>query len=437
MAAILPIYFRNVAAVVLSEADRSVATAIWGYTTAAAMLLVAFLSLTLGPYSDAAGKKKPFLGLFILLGTLSTMALTCTGAGDWLWVALLFICGNIGFAGGEVFYDALLPHLAPREELDRISTRAYAMGYIGGGILLAINIGMIFWLPKTTLVSGGAPVPLLGMQLSFLSVGLWWGAFSIPLFRHIPEPVPTRPPPVTKNAEIQSMQDLQAGQDPVSFRTHGNTRVWTDNPPSSLLNTSLTRLSSTFHEIRSYKSVFLFLLAFWFYNDGIGTIIKMATIFGSEIGIGTLDLIGALLLTQFVGIPCSFGFGRLAARIGAKRGILLGIGVYLVITVCAYFMTNAVHFWILAAAVGVVQGGTQGLSRSYYAAIIPKEKSAEFFSFYNISGKFAGVLGPAIFAFTTQLFQNSRLGILSLVVFFILGGWLLIRVPEGREETHA
>ncbi|HDQ46443.1 MAG TPA: MFS transporter, partial [bacterium] len=233
----------------------------------------------------------------------------------------------------------------------------------------------------------------------------WWGLFSIPLFRHVPEP---------------------AGQGKPAA--------------SSIFRESLIRLKETFSDIRRYRPAFLFILAFWFYNDGIGTIIKMATVYGSEIGIGTLDLVGALLLTQFVGIPCSLLFGRIAGRVGAKRAILAGIGVYGLISLGGFLMASALHFWILAFVVGLVQGGTQALSRSYYAVLIPKDKSAEFFSFYNISGKFAGILGPALFGLINQLSGNSRLGILSLLFFFITGGILLWRVPDpagpGSRDTR-
>jgi len=403
MAAVLPIFFRQIAAANLSQYQHQFATSVWGYTSAVAMIGVAVLSLIFGPVSDYSGSKKRYLAVFTAFGAVSTSLLALTGSGDWLWVSLLFIIANIGCAGGDVFYNGLLPHIARPGEIDRVSTRGYALGYIGGGLLLAVNIGMIFFLPKTTLASGKT-VPLLGMQLSFLSVGIWWIVFSIPLFRRVPEP-----PRIKKGVP---------GENPVKI--------------------SMRRLSATFHDIRKYKQLFLFLVAFWFYNDGIGTIIKMATAYGDEIGIGTLDLIGALLLVQMVGIPLSLLFGRIAGWIGAKESILMGLGIYTLISVGGFFMTKAIHFWILAFMVGLVQGGTQGLSRSLYASMIPKAKSSEFFSFYNISSKFAGIAGPAVFGLTSQFTRNSRLGILSLVFFFIVGGILLILVDveEGRKVVR-
>lgn len=394
MAAVLPIFFRNVATVTLPQTQHHLATSIWGYTTALAMLLVAVLSLILGPVSDYASSKKRFLAVFVGVGVVSTALLGLTGAGDWMWVAFLFILGNVGFAGGEVFYDAMLPHIARPGEIDRVSTRGYALGYVGGGILLAVNVGMIWLLPKTVVQPDQGAIPVLGMQLSFLSVGIWWGIFSVPLFRRVPEP-----------------RGVRVGLgDETPLRVAGR------------------RLSTTFREIRRYRQLFLFVMAFWFYNDGIGTIIKMATAYGDEIGIGTMDLVGALLLTQAVGIPFTLLFGRLAGRMGAKRSILVGLGVYILISVGGYLMTCALHFWMLAFVVGLVQGGTQGLSRSLYGAMVPKKKSAEFFSFYNISGKFAGVMGPAIFGLVGQLAGTSRLGILSLIFFFVVGGILLMKV---------
>ena len=397
MAAILPIFFGKVAA---AEFSPELATSIWGYITAISMLLVAVLSLILGPVSDFSSSRKKFLAAFAGIGILSTSVLVFTGAGDWVMVGILFILGNIGFAGSEVFYDSFLPHIAKPDEINRISTKGYALGYMGGGILLAINIVMILFLPETVVSPDNESISVLGMQLSFLTVGIWWGLFSIPILRRVPEPM--------------GVQIGLGGQNP--------------------LRIAHRRLSATLRDIRKYRQLFLFIISFWFYNDGIGTIIKMATIYGGEIGIGVIHLVGALMLTQIIGIPLSLAFGRVADRIGAKRSILIGLGVYLIISIGGYFMTHAIHFWILACLVGLVQGGTQALSRSLFSSMVPRNKSAEFFSFYNISGKFAGIMGPAIFAIVGQLAGSSRLGILSLVFFFLIGGYLLINVDveEGK-----
>lgn len=404
MAAVLPIFFREVATVNLDSTQQHLATSLWGYTASIAMLFVSIVSLLFGPVSDYSSSKKKFLKYFIILGVISTTLLTFTGFGTWMFVSLFFILGNIGYAGSEVFYNSLLPHISPPDKIDQVSTKGYAFGYIGGGLLLMINIGMIWLLPKTTLSLDHAEIPVLGMQLSFLSVAIWWGIFSLPILRHVPEP-------------------------------HGPTATLSDINPFKV---AFKRLRNTFHHIKKYKQLFLFLLAFWLYNDGIGTIIKMATAYGSEIGIGTLDLIGALLLVQIVGVPFSFAFGRLAQIISTKKSILLGLTVYSILTIGAFFMTKAIHFWILAFMVGLVQGGTQGLSRSLYGSMVPKDKSAEFFSFYNISGKFAGIAGPAVFALTSQLMKSSRFGIISLIFFFMAGAVLLMQVDveEGRKKAR-
>jgi UMF1 family MFS transporter len=394
MAAVLPLFFRNVAAVSLPQSQEYLATSIWGYTTAAAMLIVALISLLLGPAADYGALKKRFLGFFMGLGVLATALMVLTGPGDWIWVALLFILGTIGWNSAEVFYDSLLPHISNSGNIDSVSSRGYAMGYAGGGILLILNIIIIWLLPKTVLAGGGEPVPILGMKLSLVSVALWWGFFSIPLFRNVPEPA--------------GVQKGLAGE--------------------SAVRISARRLSATFRDIRRYRSLFLFILAYWFYNDGIGTVMKMATIYGNEIGIGTMDLIGALILVQVLGVPCSLAFGKLAGRFKTKRMILFGLGIYILVSIGAVFMTRAIHFWGLCFLVGLVMGGTQALSRSLYGAMVPKNKSAEFFSFYNISGKFAGVIGPLVFGLSGQLFRSSRFGAVSLVAFFIVGGLILLRV---------
>ncbi len=415
MAALLPIYFREVAAGSLASGvfspgypasgSEALATSFWGYTSAVSMLVVAVLSLILGPFADFKAIKKRALAGFTILGAVSTAFLSLTGAGDWIWVSVLFIVASVGFGGGEIFYDSLLPSVAGPGELNRISSLGYALGYVGGGILLAVNGVMLLTLPGQTLPGSAASVPMLGMRLSFLSAALWWAVFSLPLFRHVTEPPGVQTAPGKAGA----------------------------------LRISVMRLGETFSQIRRYRPLFLFLLAFWFYNDGVGTIMKMATAFGDEIGIGSLDMIGALLLTQVLGFPCSILFGRLADRIGAKRSLFIAILVYMGIAAGGSLMTKPVHFWILAFMVGLVQGGIQALSRSLYASMVPRSRTAEFFSFFNISGKFAGILGPAVFALAGQLAGSSRLGVLSLTFFFAAGIFLLffVDVEEGRKEAQA
>lgn len=384
-AAVLPVYFEQVVAASL---PGNTATIYWGYTNAIALLLAALLAPILGSIADYTGGKKRLLTIFAGMGVLATALMVLIDAGDWPLALTLFLFGSVGLGASYVFYDALLPHVARADDIDYVSSKGYALGYLGGGILLAVNILMI-----QVLWSGSS----LGPRLSFLTVAVWWAIFTLPLLRQVPEP------PANTTGVGEGVNPLVAG-----FR----------------------RLSQTFGEIRKYRQLFLFLLAFWLYNDGIGTIIKMATIYGSEIGIGMIDLIGALLLTQFVGIPFSLLFGKFSSRIGTKRAIMLGLGWYTLIAGAGYFMSQAWHFWVLAFMVGMVQGGTQALSRSLFGLMAPKARSAEFYGFYDVSSKFAGIAGPALFALVGQLTGSSRLSIVALIIFFVGGIFLLRRVDE-------
>lgn len=401
MAAVLPIYYARVAA---GEMPGNVATAYWGYTVSLSILVIVVLAPVLGAVADFIGAKKRFLGAFLVLGLSGTAALALVGEGDWVLASVLFVLANVGYNGSIVFYDSLLPHIAGPEEVDRASAGAWAIGYVGGGLLLLVNLVMI----QQPELFGFADTGV-ATRWAFVSVAVWWAIFSIPLFRNVPEP--DRQPPATGA--------------PTEERVHP-------------LRTGVRRLVGTFRAVRRYPDAFKFLLAFWLYVDGIETIIKMATIYGTEIGIGQGDLIGALLLVQFVGIPFTFAFGGLAGRIGPKRGILLALTVYTVIAVFGYFMQEAWHFWALAIGVGLVQGGAQSLSRSLYATLVPQGRSAEFFSFYSVFRKSAGVLGPLVFGVVAQVSGTSRLGILSLLVFFVGGMLLLSRVDveAGRRAAR-
>lgn len=401
MAAMFPPFYRSM---VTAAGRGEDATAYWGYTTSAALLLIAILAPVLGAISDHTGGKKRYVTFFAALGIVGTGLFAFLGDDTYILGTVLFIVGNVGFAGANIFYESLLPHIAQKGDIDQISTRGYAMGYVGGGILLIINV-LWYMKPEWFFMPGAG----FALRASFFSVAVWWAIFTIPLLRNVPEPPAAR-----------------TGQEGVSA-----------------LRAGFGRLAHTFRQIARYKQLLLFLVAFWIYNDGIGTIIKMATAYGDEIGIGVTDMTIALVITQFVGIPFSFGFGWLARRLGTKRSILLGIGVYMLISVAGYFMQTATHFYILAFAVGMVQGGTQALSRSLYGAMVPKNQSAEFFGFFSTSSKFAGIAGPLLFGVVSQIAGGSRLSIVSLIVFFIVGGLLLTRVDEqegirvAQEENRA
>jgi UMF1 family MFS transporter len=400
--AMYPPFYRSMAkAAGLSDAN---ATAYWAYTTAVALLLVAILAPILGAISDHTGHKKRFVAFFALLGIVATSLFVFLGDDTYLLGSVVFILGNVGFAGANVFYESLLPHIAQKGDIDQVSTRGYALGYLGGGILLIINV-LWFMKPEWFFM----PSAGFALRASFLSVAVWWAVFSIPLFRQVPEPLVVRTRHEGENA-------VRAG---------------------------FQRLSHTLRQISQYKQLLLFLVAFWIYNDGIGTIIKMSTAYGDEIGIGVTDMTIALVMMQFVGIPFSFGFGWLAKRLGTKRSIVLALGIYTLVSIAGFFMQTAIHFYILAFAVGIVQGGSQALSRSLYGAMVPKSRSAEFFGFFSTSSKFAGIFGPLLFGVVSQIAGGSRLSIISLIVFFIVGGLLLARVDEqegirvAKEEDRA
>ena len=398
VAAVFPIYFNSVAG---ANLDPDVAAFRFAVATTIALAVVAVLAPILGAVADFAGIKKKMLGSFLGLGVMATACMFFIEQGDWQLGAGLFILGNIGAAGSFVFYDSLLPHIASHQEMDRVSTAGYALGYLGGGLLLAINLA---WIQRPELF--GIEGQGLATRLSFLSVALWWLGFSIPLFRKVAEPV----------RKIEA--DEQVGGKP--FRA------------------AFVRLGETLREIHGYKQAFLMMLAFLVYNDGIGTIIRMATTFGTEIGLPQESLITALLLAQFVGIPFTFLFGQVAARIGAKRAILAALSVYMGISVFSYTITTAGEFYFLALLVGMVQGGAQALSRSLFASMIPRHKSSEFFGFFGVFEKFAGIAGPAVFAFMILATGSSRSAILSIVVFFIVGAALLatVDVEEGQRVAR-
>lgn len=399
VAAVFPIYFQRVAAADLPPAT---ATSRFAWGTAIAILIVALVAPLLGTIADYAAIKKKLLAVFLAIGVAATGAMFWVTRGDWQLAIVLFIIGNVGVAGSIVFYESLLPHLVGDQDLDRVSSAGYAMGYLGGGVLLAVNLLMIQKPAMFGLADAG-----VATRVSFASVAVWWLVFSVPLFRRVPEP-PRR---------------LGRGE----------------APAGNALATGVRRLGETFHELRRYRQAFLLLLAFLIYNDGIQTIIRMATPYGSELGLSEGAMITALLVTQFIGVPFAFLFGAFAGRIGAKRAVFVGLSVYAGITVLGYFMTTGTHFFVLAVLVGMVQGGTQALSRSMFASMIPRHQSSEFFAFFGVFERYAGVLGPLIFAVVVERTGTGRTAILSIIVFFIVGAFILtfVDVEEGRRIARA
>ena len=397
--AVLPLYYLAVAG---ADLPTGRAASYWAWTQSIALLIVALIAPMLGAMADYMGAKKRFLGAFMGLGVVATAGLWFVHRGDWLLASGLFVAGSIGLTASIAFADSLLPHIATQKEIDRVSTAGYALGYLGGGILLVINMLMLGSPELFGFADRGAAT-----RTVFLTVAAWWLLFSIPLLRRVPEP-----PRRLESEETVRINPVRAG-----FR----------------------RLRETFGEIRQYRQVFLFLLAYWLFIDGVHSVQKLAAIYGVEIGIPDSALLGALVLAQFAGIPFTFAFGALAARIGPRNGIYVGLSGYIVITSAAYFVTEIWQFWVLAFSVAMVQGGTQGLSRSLYASMIPRAKSSEFFSFFSIFEKFAGIIGPALFGVIALTTGAGRLGIVALVFFFIGGILLLSRVDieEGRRVAAA
>ena len=398
IAAIFPIYFHNVVAADLGDA---LSTSRFAWATTIAIVIVAVIAPLLGAIADFAAMKKKMLGVFLAIGVVSTTAMYWVGPGDWQLGLTLFVLGNIAVAASIVFYESLLPHLVKDDELDRVSSAGYAIGYLGGGALLALNLLMI---QRPTWF--GIPDAPTGVRLSLASVGIWWLMFSLPLFRYVPEP--------KRQVEMD------------------------ESPSASLLATGVRRLIATFHELRRYKQAFLLLVAFLIYNDGIQTIIRMATTFGSQIGIDQNAMITALLITQFIGVPFAFLFGMIAGRIGAKTAVFVGLGVYAFIIALGYRMTSAAHFYALAIMVGMVQGGTQALSRSLFASMIPRQKSSEFFAFFGVFERYAGILGPLVFAAMVDATGQSRNAMLAVLGFFVVGGVVLlfVDVDAGRHAAR-
>ena len=393
--AVFPRFFADYAAAGMSSTDATQRFA-WASTIAA--VIVALLGPVLGAIADYRAAKKQMLAIALVIGVVATAMMALIGRGDWRYAATLFIIGNIAMAASLVFYDSLLPHLASREELDRVSTAGYAMGYVGGGILLIVNL--VWILSPATF---GLPDAAAAIKLSFVSVAIWWLFFSIPLFRRVPEP-----PAIAGGA-----------------------------PAGHVLTIGFSLAWRTFRELRRYPNALLMLAAFLLYNDGIQTMIRMSSIYGAEAGIDANAQIAAFVMVQFVGIPFSFLFGSLADRIGAKPAIFLSLLVYTIVSVIGYFLSQTWHFFVLAFLVGMVQGGSQALSRSLFARMIPKDRSSEYFGFFSVFEKFGQIFGPLVFAAAVTLTGSSRSAVISVILFFIAGAMVLSRVDVTAGEAQA
>ena len=369
-----------------------------GMANSIASIIVALFAPFLGAIADQATAKKKFLFTFAYLGIVMTGGLWIVDKGYWQMAVLFYVLAALGFSGSNIFYDSLLPGVASEKKVDYVSSLGFGMGYIGGGILFLLNV--IMYLKPDFF---GIPDGATAIRLSFVTVAVWWAVFSIPVAIWVKEP------------EIHESVGIV-----------------------SAVSLGWKQLKQTFKEIRHLKVVGIFLLAYWFYIDGVDTIVKMAVDYGVTLKFPDSALITALLMVQFIAFPCALLFSLLSKKIGVKQSVMAGIIGYGIITFLAYFMSQMWHLYTLAALVGLFQGGIQALSRSLYTRIIPIEKSAEFFGFYNMLGKFAAVIGPAMMGTITLMTGNIRYGIISIVLLFILGGYFLqkVNIEEGSRMAR-
>ena len=413
MAGFFPIFFKQYWSV---GADVNQSTAMLGFGNSIASLFVALMAPLLGAIADRGCMKKKFMIFFAYLGVLMTAGLYLVGKGDWMMAIFVYVMGVIGFSGSNIFYDSLLPSVADESKVDSVSSLGFAMGYLGGGLLFLLNVVMTLQPAIFGLADAGEAV-----RWSFVSVAIWWGAFTFITIAWVPEPE-------------TGIKERQGGSIIEGFK----------------------QLYRTFQQIRHLKTILLFLLAYWFYIDGVDTIIKMAVDYGISIGFESNDLIIALLIVQFVGFPAALIFGRLGERWGVRPSIFLAIVVYIAVTIWGTMMREKYEFYVLAIVIGLVQGGIQALSRSYYSRLIPKNQAAEYYGFYNMLGKFAAIIGPALMAVVGLTMRNvlmpesptaeqlievgqdaSRWSIASIIVLFVIGGTLLFFVDEEKGRAEA
>ena len=413
MAGFFPIFFKQYWSV---GADVNQSTAMLGFGNSIASLFVALMAPLLGAIADRGSLKKKFMIFFAYLGVLMTAGLYLVEKGDWMVAIFVYVMGVIGFSGSNIFYDSLLPSVADESKVDSVSSLGFAMGYLGGGLLFLLNVVMTLQPAIFGLADASEAV-----RWSFVSVAFWWGAFTFITIAWVPEP-----------------------------------EIGNNKRQGSLVSDGFNQLYRTFQEIRHLKTVLLFLLSYWFYIDGVDTIIKMAVDYGISIGFESNDLIIALLIVQFVGFPAALIFGRLGERWGVRPSIFLAIVVYIAVTIWGTMMREKYEFYVLAIVIGLVQGGIQALSRSYYSRLIPKNQAAEYYGFYNMLGKFAAIIGPALMAVVGLTMRNvlmpesptaeqlievgqdaSRWSIASIIVLFVIGGTLLFFVDEEKGRAEA
>ncbi|RIX51711.1 MFS transporter [Paenibacillus nanensis] len=385
--AVFPLFYKAAAeGAGVSAADS---TAYLGYAISISTLVLALLGRILGTIADYQGFKKTFFAGFSLLGIAATALLAFIPHNNWELLLVCYMFIAIGSAGSAVFYDAFLVDVTVDDRMNKVSARGFAIGYIGSTIPFLVSIAIILLAEQEIL-----PLSVTSAsQIAFFITALWWGVFTLPMLRNVRQ------------------------------------KHYMKREPRILTN-SFKSLFQTFKQIKQHRAIFIFLLAYFFYIDGVGTIITMSTAYGTDLGIESTDLLIILFVTQVVASPFAILYGRLADRFSGKTMLYVGICVYIVVCVYAYFMKSAFDFWVLAMLVATSQGGIQALSRAYFARMVPKENANRFFGFYNIFDKFASILGPFLVGVTAQLTGNTSIGVFSLVILFIIGIFILMRVPE-------
>lgn len=396
MAGFFPVFFTAYWAV---GASTEQGTFYLGFANSLGSLIVALLAPFLGAIADWGSYKKRLLAFFALLGSVMTASLYILSAGSWPLAVLFYSLGVVGFSGANTFYDALLPFVASEKKVDFVSSLGYSLGYIGGGLLFLVNV--LMYLNPSWFGIGSQESAI---KISFVIVGIWWVVFTIPLLLLVKEE--------QRAKELTLSQSIKKG---------------------------LHVTTETIRSFRKLKTIALFLAAYWLYIDGVDTIIRMAVNYGSSLDFPSDSLIIALLITQFVAFPAALGYSAFGKRIGVRQALMVAIAAYIIIAILGFFMTKVLHFYLLAICIGLFQGGIQALSRSYYTRLIPKERSAEFFGFFNMLGKFAAIIGPALMGIVTLITGSTRMGILSLILLFV-GGFLLLRLvneEKGQAEAEA
>ena len=393
MAAFFPIFFSEYWSL---GQDASVSTFFLGIANSTASLVVAVMAPFLGAIADSGSYRKKFLIFFAFLGALMTSCLWLLKSGQWGLAILFYVVACIGFSGGNTFYDSLLPCVASDKKVDFVSALGFSLGYIGGGLLFLINV-LMYLMPNMFGISSSVEA----VKISFLTVGIWWLVFSIPLLLFVKED--------NEGKKTKISESCQTGA---------------------------KNIATTLKSLKFLKTTTLFLVAYWCYIDGVDTIIRMATDYGTSLGFSSSSLIVALLITQFVAFPAALLYNTFGKKIGTKNAILVAIVAYCIIALLGVFMTKEIHFYLLAILIGLFQGGIQALSRSYYTRLIPKDNSAQFFGFFNMLGKFAAIIGPFLVGFVTLITKSNRIGILSLILLFAVGGVLLYKVDESKAEKE-